>query len=43
MITRKMHRSTIQVSEERSMNAQCMFNGPGDGNEDVKRAKGLTL
>ena len=23
------------------MNAQCMFNGLGDGNEEVKRAKGL--
>ena len=36
-----MHRSTIQISEARSMNAQCMFNGLGDGNEHVKRAKGL--
>ena len=36
-----MHRSTIQISEARSMNAQCMFNGLGDGNEHVIRAKGL--
>ena len=40
-ITRKMHRSAIQVSKTCSMNAQCMFNGLGDGYENVKRAKRL--